>query len=174
MTPKIIAIASSGAGAGKTTLAEYLITHPLLKGWQFASTSDVLVNDLVDQLGVSTDYIIDNKEKYRPELIRLGNHAPLYALTKAIAKCDKGKPIIFESVRRNDEYDTLKDLGAVFLLVCASERTRRERRKELPKVDINEVCQHLIDDKNTFLVNNDRTLQDLKDRADEVLNIIMG
>jgi hypothetical protein len=84
------------------------------------STSSYLVYRLALVHGVSEEEILSDKERYRPELIKLGN-----AMCDADAGClvsiclwsSSKKNIIVDGVRRVSEYERIKDWFDLILWV---------------------------------------------------------
>jgi hypothetical protein len=142
---------------GKTTLANFMVEA--LGDAEGYSTSSYLVYRLSLIHGVSEEEILKEKEKYRPELIELGN-----AMCDADAGClvsiclwsSSKEFILVDGVRRVSEYDRIKDWFDLVLWV--------DRPGQAGGLDNLELEEKHAD----RVVLNDGSLEDLKKVAENI------
>lgn len=142
---------------GKTTFARFL--QQALGDAQSFSTSEYLVYRLSLLNGVSVADIHKEKEKYRPELIKLGNamcNADAGCLvTICMWSCHKTFAII-DGVRRISEYTRVKDWFEQIIWI-----NRPSEPKGLDNLELDESHANRI-------ILNDGSLEELQAKAIEV------
>lgn len=139
---------------GKTTLANFMVDE--LGDAEAFSTSSYLVYRLSLIHGVSESEILADKEKYRPDLIKLGN-----AMCDADAGClvsiclwsSRKKFIIIDGVRRVSEYERIKDWFDVIYWV-----DRPGQEGGLDNLELEAHHAHEV-------ILNDGSLEDLKKKG---------
>lgn len=94
---------------GKTTLARFLRDE--LASAQCYSTSDFLIYRLAQMDGTDIETILADKEKYRPQLVKLGNSLcdvdPGCLVSICLWSCHSDFAII-DGIRRVSEYDKVR------------------------------------------------------------------
>lgn len=172
----IIAVAGSGSKAGKTTFCKTFMR--LLKRnqrWEYLSTSDCLIRKLSTEIGVSEYDIKADKENYRPQLIALSKDDPTMPLLSTLEQWDVRKNLIFESMRRPEDYKILREMDTMFVYVMASRKVRDQRgagNNDLPTKPLHDVLFPLGEPvKDLYVVNNEYSIQALETRTLQIISI---
>lgn len=147
---------------GKTTLANFMVDF--MGDAEAFSTSSYLIYRLSLLHGVSEETILEEKEKYRPELIELGN-----AMCDADAGClvsicmwsSSKEYILIDGVRRISEYERIKDWFDLTLWV--------DRPGQAGGLDNLELEPHHAD----RVIVNDGSLEDFRATAEKLSAEIM-
>lgn len=170
----IIAVAGSGTKAGKTTFCNMFLKTAEGKKFKYCSTSDALIDILSEEIDIPVNEIKDNKEQYRKQLVKLGKKDPMQAIRCALSCVKDEEFILFESVRKKEEFEYLKERKAIFIFVQASTHNRMKRGAGT--IDINEVEPLLLTRgepiRNCYLVRNDGTKGNLKTRTKHIAQIL--
>jgi len=169
--PKIIAIAGEQR-AGKDTVLTFLQME-LGETWKHASTSSLIINSFaswythVKGKTLTPQKIKDNKAEFRPALVKYGAYQekfePAFWVKLAMAPYVAAEGILLESVRRQSEFEHLRDLGAWFVIVRASKKTR-EKRDKLTE-DINEALDLIKHHERHTVICNDGDLDSLRNEV---------
>lgn len=139
---------------GKTTFANMIKKHS--KSAEAFSTSSYLVYRLSLLNGVSEEEILNDKEKYRPELIKLGN-----AMCEADAGClvsiclwsSHEDLIIIDGVRRMSEYSRVSDWFDEIIWI------------NRPAEPLGQDNLELDESHGTITIMNEGSLEDLEKKA---------
>jgi len=172
--------------AGKGTVADYLKK----KGFYYLSLSDVIREELT----------AEGKEITRTDLIHKGNelrqeYGPAILATKTVAKMEKDKNYVVDSIRNPGEANELKKFPGFFLFHVTAppemrfERMKARAREEDPKTfeafmtiekleaKNAEKTRQNIDDTVKLadrMVTNDTNLAELYDKTDAALGEVSG
>jgi len=152
MADKII-IFSGKQYSGKDTAARIMLEA--LPCFHRCAMGDIIKLTYGKQKGLTYDEIEQNKGKYRPDLIALGNWGraqdPDYWLKKILE--EEGN-IIVTDVRVQHEYDVFKSAGAITIRVEASREVRASRGTLAGENDITEIGLDHIKDWDYVIENN--------------------
>jgi hypothetical protein len=177
-TRQVIAIGGKKL-SGKGTFINQLLMAFDPDRWAVCSITNILLNEAASHItratGVNTSPqdILKDKEKYRPYLIRLGNNReaeePAKMLKTALFTMHEQPKVILDSLRRASEYHYAKENGFKLILVDSTSEVRAERNGGKPLDDFDpteyEAYELLKKDKNTWIIPNNGTLEDLKAEA---------
>lgn len=140
------------------------------KEWQHLSTSPVIVKEYASMTGLPVKEIKQNKEQHRRGMQDIGEVLGTEVLLeRTFEKVKMDKHIIFQSVRRQLEFDLLKDMVDAFILVDCNKEMREERNggplEDEDHRTETEGYNCLLDYKDTYLVwNEGKTDKELKER----------
>ena len=152
MADKII-IFSGKQYSGKDTAARIMLDA--LPDFHRCAMGDIIKLTYGKQKGLTYDEIEQNKGKYRPDLIALGNWGRAqdsdYWLKKILE--EEGN-IIVTDVRVQHEYDVFKSAGAITIRVEASREVRASRGTLAGENDITEIGLDHIKDWDYVIENN--------------------
>lgn len=171
---KKIIVFSGKQFSGKDTVAKILLEK--LDGFTRVGIGDAIKIEYGKQKGLTFDEIEANKSQYRPDLIALGNEgrakSPTFWLQKII---DLDYDVMVPDMRVMDEYNILKESGALMIRVNASKETRAARGELSLDDDPTETALDGITDWD-FVITNESTYDELKEKAyamcDEIKNRI--
>lgn len=142
---------------GKTTLANFMVDH--LGDAEAFSTSSYLIYRLSLLHGVSEEEILKDKEKYRPDLIKLGNgmcDADAGCLVSICLWSSSKEFILIDGVRRVSEYERIKDWFDLILWV-----DRPGQAGGLDNLELESHHAHRV-------ILNDGSLEDLEATAEKL------
>ena len=162
MTKKIIVL-SGKQFSGKDTMAKFLLEF--MPDFKRIGLGDAIKIEYGKQKGLTFDEIEKNKSQYRADLIALGDWGraqdPDYWLKRIIQQDDN---VIVPDLRMPHELKVFKEHNAISIRV-ESPRTNRAMRGELVKED--DPTETLLDSVTDwdYVVQNDGTLEDLREKA---------
>jgi len=161
--------------SGKSEVSNMLMMGLIPETWAQTSTSEILVKRLAMKMTNALDKVITpddikaEKEKYRDALIKVGKAIELKekaALVKsALCLVDDYQRVILDSIRRESEYNYMKEIGAQLILVEATPEARAKRGCKNPESDDPTECEGynlLRADKDTWVIDNSKDLEHLK------------
>ena len=165
--PDKIVIFSGKQFCGKDTLAGMLLK--MMPDFKRVAIADIIKLTYAAQKGLTYEEIEQNKPKYRPDLIALGNWGraqdPDYWLKKILEQ--KGN-IFVTDVRMKHEYEVFKAEGAISIRVEANREIRSARGQLVNEFDATETELHDVQDWD-FVVKNETTLEDLRQQAEKIV-----
>ncbi len=165
--PDKIVIFSGKQFCGKDTLAGMLLK--MMPDFKRVAIADIIKLTYGAQKGLTYDEIEQNKPKYRPDLIALGNWGraqdPDYWLKKILEQ--KGN-IFVTDVRMKHEYEVFKAEGAISIRVEANREIRSARGQLVNEFDATETELDDVQDWD-FVVKNETTLEDLRQQAEKIV-----
>ncbi|MDD3593540.1 MAG: hypothetical protein PHX18_02825 [Candidatus Gastranaerophilales bacterium] len=170
MSKKIIVL-SGKQFSGKDTVAKFLLEF--LPDFIRIGLGDAIKLEYGKQKNLTLEEIENNKSRYRADLIGLGDWGraqdPDYWLKKII---EQEKNVIVPDMRVPHEMQVFKENGAISVRV-ESPQSQRARRGFLVKED--DPTETLLDEVTDwdFMVANDGTLEDLKDKSKVLAQDIM-
>ena len=165
--PDKIVIFSGKQFCGKDTLAGMLLK--MMPDFKRVAIADIIKLTYAAQKGLTYEEIEQNKTKYRPDLIALGNWGraqdPDYWLKKILEQ--KGN-IFVTDVRMKHEYEVFKAEGAISIRVEANREIRSARGQLVNEFDATETELDDVQDWD-FVVKNETTLEDLRQQAEKIV-----
>lgn len=169
MADKII-IFSGKQYSGKDTLAKIMLSK--MPSFHRCAMGDIIKLEYGKSHNLTYEEIEKNKHLCRQGLIDLGNWGrsqhPDYWLKKII---EQDGNIMVTDVRVPHEYEVFKNAGAITIRVECPREMREKRGTLVGENDITEVGLDDIKDWD-FVVNNDSDLENLNQKADEIINEI--
>jgi len=147
---------------GKTTLADFMVEF--LGDAEAYSTSSYLIYRLSLIHGVSEEEILKDKEKYRPDLIELGNgmcDVDAGCLVSICLWSSSKQCILIDGVRRISEYERIKDWFDLTIWV--------DRPGQAGGLDNLELEPHHAD----RVIVNDGSLDDFRSTAEQLSKEIL-
>ncbi len=164
--PPIIGI-SGKQYAGKDLLADLLLER--LPDFQKVPIAQSIKTLYAQQKGLSLEEIEQNKAKYRPDLIALGDWGraqdPDYWLKQVLSQ--PGHKIISD-VRLKREYDLLREHGAFLIRLEAGREVRAQRGQIVQETDPTEQQLDTVTDWDIVILNNG-TVTDLAQQVDALV-----
>lgn len=168
--PDKIVIFSGKQYSGKDTLASILLEF--LPDYRRIAIGDIIKLTYGEQKGLTYEEIEQNKPKYRPDLIALGNWGRAqdadYWLKKILEQ--EGKFFVTD-VRMLHEYQVFKAAGAISVRVEANREIRAKRGQLVSEFDPTETELDNIQDWD-FIINNETSLKDLKSQAEKIAKLL--
>ena len=166
MANKII-IFSGKQYSGKDTAAKIMLEE--LPNFKRCAMGDIIKLTYGKEKGLTYEEIEQNKSKYRPDLIKLGNWGreqdPDYWLKKIL---EQDGNIIVTDVRVSHEYEIFKNAGAISIRIEATRETRSQRGELVGENDITETGLDNIRSWDYVIDNN----SDYKTLQKNIKNII--
>ena len=169
MADKII-IFSGKQYAGKDTAAKIVLEQ--MKDFRRCAMGDIIKLTYGKQKGLTYEEIEQNKSKYRPDLITLGNWGraqdPDYWLKKII---EQEGNIIVTDVRIPHEFEVFKNAGAIAIRIEATREIRAQRGQLIGENDITEVG--LDNEKDwDYVITNNSSYENLKEQVEKIIQEI--
>ena len=169
MADKII-IFSGKQYAGKDTAAKIVLEQ--MKDFRRCAMGDIIKLTYGKQKGLTYEEIEQNKSKYRPDLITLGNWGraqdPDYWLKKII---EQEGNIIVTDVRIPHEFEVFKNAGAIAIRIEATREIRAQRGQLIGENDITEVG--LDNEKGwDYVITNNSSYENLKKQVEKIIQEI--
>ena len=166
MADKII-IFSGKQYSGKDTAAKIMLEK--LTSFRRCAIGDIIKLTYGARHNLTYDEIEQNKAKYRPGLIELGNRGraqdPDYWLKKII---EQDGNIIVTDVRVPHEYEVFKNAGAITIRIEATRQTRAQRGVLVSEDDITEIGLDNIKDWD-FIIDNNSDYEHLENSINAIL-----
>ena len=156
--------------SGKDTVAKILLNE--LKSFRRIGLGDAIKLEYSKRTGLTLDEIEENKSKYRPDLISLGDWgrsvSPDYWLESVVAQ--EGN-IIVPDVRMPREYKVFKKNNAFTIRVESTEESRSKRGVLVKSDDLTETALDDIDDWD-YVIHNDLSYEDLVKASYDLVDAI--
>ena len=171
MSKKII-ILSGKQFSGKDTVAKFLLEF--LPDFKRIGLGDAIKLEYGRRKGLTFEEIEANKPQYRGDLIALGDWGRMqdadYWLKRII---EQDKNVIVPDIRVPHELEVFKSHGAISIRVEAPRDSRALRGKLVKEDDPTETLLDAVKDWD-FVVQNDGTLEELKEKAFEIAQKLKG
>jgi len=162
MNNKII-IFSGKQYSGKDTLAALMLAQ--MPEFRRCAIGDMIKIEYGKQNGLTYDEIEQNKSRYRPGLIELGNWGRSQDADFWLKKIvEQEGCIMVTDVRVPHEYEIFKAAGAISIRVNCPRDIRAQRGGLVGEDDITEVGLDHIQDWD-YVVDNDKDLETLQSTA---------
>lgn len=145
-----IALTGAGPYIGVSTLA----TAMAMRGYQYVSMSDVLIEEFARSIATTPLYVKKNKAHYRFALQQFGDDSGFSSMDgtwpfRLFRGIDITKPVVVEKMRTNEQAEQLTKLNFDIIALTVSNETRLTRAAQfgVGAEELGRIMEHHVEAK---------------------------